>query len=436
MKIELAEYNPQWNDLFLKEKELLMRNPSDKAFRIEHIGSTSVPGLGAKPIIDILLGVKKLSDAHSFIPEMIKLGYEYISKFEDMMPERRYFVKRKNGIRTHHIHTVELTSQFWRRHILFRDYLRTHDKVRDNYYNMKKELALKEWQDSNDYADAKTKFIKGIEKQTLEYISNKIEIAEAEAWYDMYFNAEKDVIENNNISFERFGKAIAVRTDSIPAIIVNRIIGLGIHKQANKRLLEKAFNFYKPFKNIFGIQISPQASPENLGNILIEKGMVLKSYWNKFYRTTEPVIIPDTELEIIEINNKHKKDFSEVVTTVFEIPVSLKGIFEGIVVKHNWYHHMAYDKNKPVAAGSMYVYGDTAWFGIATTLSEYRGRGAQSSIIARRINKAHELGCKWISVETAGHSDEWPNPSFLNLLKYGFNFMYQRPNFVHEPIKN
>ena len=94
---------------------------------------------------------------------------------------------------------------------------------------------------------------------------------------------------------------------------------------------------------------------------------------------------------------------------------------------------MAFDKGKPVAAGSMFIYEDTAWFGMATTLPEYRGKKAQSAIIAERINKAHDLGCKWISVESAEHSDEKPNPSYLNMLKYGFNFMYQRPNLVHEP---
>jgi GNAT superfamily N-acetyltransferase len=163
--------------------------------------------------------------------------------------------------------------------------------------------------------------------------------------------------------------------------------------------------------------------------------MILKSYWNKFYRTTEKVTIPDTSLDIREIGIDHAKDYAKVVTTVFGIPPAMKEIFESAVGKNSWYHYMAFDKNKPVAAGSMYVYGDTAWFGMATTLPEYRGKGAQGAIISARINKAQDLGCKWISVETAEHSEEKPNPSYMNMLKYRFDFIYQRPNFVYEPAK-
>lgn len=67
----------------------------EKIAGIEHIGSTSVHGLGAKPIIDVLLGVDKLKDADAIIPDMELLGYEYVSKYEDIMPERRYFVMRQ-----------------------------------------------------------------------------------------------------------------------------------------------------------------------------------------------------------------------------------------------------------------------------------------------------------------------------------------------------
>jgi len=165
MKIELSAYNPEWTSMYNQTKELFLNSFGDKIDAIEHIGSTSVPGLGAKPIIDILLGVRKLHEAESFIPKMHELGFEYISKYEDVMPERRYFVKREHGKSTHHVHSVEVDSPFWKRHLLFRDYLRMNDDVRDAYFKLKKELSDKEWSDSNDYADAKTEFIRNIEKE-------------------------------------------------------------------------------------------------------------------------------------------------------------------------------------------------------------------------------------------------------------------------------
>ncbi len=165
MKIEIVEYNPEWAKKFEEIKSVFFKSFGDKIAAIEHIGSTSVPGLGAKPIIDVLLGVINLKDADAIIPGMINLGFEYISKYEDVMPYRRYFVKKINENDIYHIHTVETNSEFWKRHLLFRDYLRQNPDVMDEYYDLKIELSNREWNDSNDYADAKTEFIRNIENK-------------------------------------------------------------------------------------------------------------------------------------------------------------------------------------------------------------------------------------------------------------------------------
>jgi GrpB-like predicted nucleotidyltransferase (UPF0157 family) len=169
VKVNLLDYNPAWVNQFQEEKKFISDKLGSKIVSVEHIGSTAVPGLGAKPIIDILLGVKKISDADEFIPKMLELGYEYRNNFEHVMPYRRYFTKPGY----YHVHAVEVTSEFWRRHLLFRDYLRAHDDVRDAYYKIKKELAEREWNDTNDYALAKTEFIKRIEKEAEEYFNRK-----------------------------------------------------------------------------------------------------------------------------------------------------------------------------------------------------------------------------------------------------------------------
>ena len=171
MKIEIVPYNPEWPGRFDEIKELFYSTFGGKIAGIEHIGSTSVPGLGAKPIIDVLLGVNRLSDAEDIIPAMEQLGYEYVFKYEDIMPERRYFVKYLNdtGKSIHHIHSVEINSDFWVRHLLFRDYLREHPAVRDEYFELKKKLAAIDWEDKMGYTDAKTDFIREIEKKAYNY---------------------------------------------------------------------------------------------------------------------------------------------------------------------------------------------------------------------------------------------------------------------------
>ena len=164
MRIEITEYNPEWAKMYDNMKGLFFRSFGDKIAGIEHIGSTSVAGLCAKPIIDILLGVNKLDDADLIIPNMIKLGFDYISKYEDVMPYRRYFNKYENEVSKFHVHTVAIDSDFWKRHIKFRNILRKNENIRNDYCMLKKELAKKEWKDGNEYADAKTEFIRKIEK--------------------------------------------------------------------------------------------------------------------------------------------------------------------------------------------------------------------------------------------------------------------------------
>lgn len=165
MKVSVVEYRPQWQKIFEEEKLRLRAVLNEVSARIEHIGSTSVVGLAAKPIIDIMIGLPDFSVADSRVPQIVALGYEYFKKYEDEMPYRRYFAKNLNTVRTHQIHIVETGSEFWERHLFFRDYLRQNRETADDYAALKKRLAEREWTDVNEYADAKTEFIKAIENK-------------------------------------------------------------------------------------------------------------------------------------------------------------------------------------------------------------------------------------------------------------------------------
>lgn len=163
MKVTVVEYRPEWQKIFEDEKRILQTALGDVPAQIEHIGSTAVAGLAAKPIIDLMVGLEDFSIADNVVPKIEALGYEYIRKYEAVMPFRRFFKKERSGIRTHNIHMVGIGGEFWERHILFRDYLRQNPDVAGQYASLKKELAGREWEDVNEYADAKTEFIKEIE---------------------------------------------------------------------------------------------------------------------------------------------------------------------------------------------------------------------------------------------------------------------------------
>ena len=161
--VRIVDYDPQWPIQYEVEKDRIFGVIGHIVVAIEHIGSTAVPGLGAKPIIDIMIAVHHLTDAEKCIESLKSISYEYVPEFEDSFPERRFFWKGPPKARKYHIHMVELTGDFWKRHLLFRDYLRSHPEVARKYHHLKKELAAKHGSDRDAYTDAKTSFIKSVE---------------------------------------------------------------------------------------------------------------------------------------------------------------------------------------------------------------------------------------------------------------------------------
>ena len=179
MRVKLEKYNPKWKFFFEIEKEKLMNVLGSNGNRIEHIGSTSIPDICAKPVIDIMIGVEKEKQLDSNIKKILTLGYTYVKKYEIFLSFRRYFFKLKNpdiklppiigfddldiNKGTHedcfHIHMVKINSDFWINQLVFRNYLRNNYMARKEYEDVKKSLAELEWDSINEYADAKSQCI-------------------------------------------------------------------------------------------------------------------------------------------------------------------------------------------------------------------------------------------------------------------------------------
>ena len=161
--LTIVKYDSNWPLLFNQEKELILQTFQSEKVLVEHIGSTAIHGLSAKPTIDILIGIETLSIAADLIPLLGRLGYVYVPEFEADLPERRYFYKNRiieDGV---HIHMVEVGSRFWNRHIAFRNYLRVNKDAAFEYEDLKIHLANKYKFDRDCYTDAKTEFITRIE---------------------------------------------------------------------------------------------------------------------------------------------------------------------------------------------------------------------------------------------------------------------------------
>ena len=173
-EVGVVAYDPCWPELFDKERRhLLSCLPADLVKRIEHFGSTAVPGLSAKPIVDILVEVADLEETRMRIAPILEAqGYDYFwrpSNDDGKPPFYAWFIKRdQNGNRTHHIHMVELSfGHHWDR-LLFRDYLIAHPEIARQYGDLKERLAHTHHRDRVAYTKAKSDFITRVTTLTKE----------------------------------------------------------------------------------------------------------------------------------------------------------------------------------------------------------------------------------------------------------------------------
>lgn len=163
-QVSIIPYDPNWPKMFAEERDHLLTSlPREMIGRIEHFGSTAIPGLAAKPIVDMLIEVRSLEETRSrIVPVLEAQRYDYFwrpTSGDDVPPFYAWFIKRDAaGIRTHHIHMVEKDFEQWER-LLFRDYLIEHPEVAKEYEALKLRLAEDYPNDRVAYTNGKTDYV-------------------------------------------------------------------------------------------------------------------------------------------------------------------------------------------------------------------------------------------------------------------------------------
>lgn len=158
--VRIVVYQPTWRFLFEEEAARLRAALGERLLQVEHIGSTAIEGMSAKPLVDIMGAIRGLADVEALVPLVEALGYDY--KRDDPRPNRAFFAKGPPSRRTHHLHLAELGTAYWEESILFRDYLRKHSEAAKAYAELKRRLAGEYPGDRGSYAAGKTDFVKGI----------------------------------------------------------------------------------------------------------------------------------------------------------------------------------------------------------------------------------------------------------------------------------
>ena len=167
-KVEVVAYSPQWRDAFEAEAKHVSAALGENVVAIHHIGSTAIPNIYAKPIVDLLGEVRDITEVDGQSSVMELIGYEVMGEFG--IPGRRYFRKNnREGIRTHQIHAFETGSAEVERHLAFRDYMIANPEDAQRYSELKRQLAKEHPQSMDGYMDGKDGFIKEMDRRAAQW---------------------------------------------------------------------------------------------------------------------------------------------------------------------------------------------------------------------------------------------------------------------------
>jgi len=171
-KVEVVPHDPRWRDAFEAEARQVVAALGENVVAVHHIGSTAVPDIYAKPVVDLLVEVRDLTGVDGRRPAMESLGYEVMGEYG--IPGRRYFRKdNREGIRTHNLHAFEAGSGEVERHLAFRDYMIAHPGEAQRYSELKRKLAEEHPRSMEGYMDGKDGFVKEMDRRAARWRSSR-----------------------------------------------------------------------------------------------------------------------------------------------------------------------------------------------------------------------------------------------------------------------
>ncbi|HEY7691450.1 MAG TPA: GNAT family N-acetyltransferase [Gaiellaceae bacterium] len=212
------------------------------------------------------------------------------------------------------------------------------------------------------------------------------------------------------------GGAVCLAMRRLPGRMFNRVLGLAALDD-----LDEIAAFY-------GDGEWWVSDSHELGRELEERGFARDYGWMKFSRGVGPREAR-SELAVVPVDAARAGDFGTVVAGGYLLPDWSESFAANVVGRPGWSCYVAYDGDRPAGAGALFVDGTVGWLGFGATLPEYRGRGAQSALLAARIEDARRQGCRTVVTETGELEDDRPSNSYRNILRAGFREAGVRPNY-------
>ena len=205
----------------------------------------------------------------------------------------------------------------------------------------------------------------------------------------------------------------------------NRATGLGLDEPATEELVDGTLAFLEGTRSY--VSVAPEARPAELATWLQARGLTPGYGWTKFVRPSTDPPEAQTTLRIERV--EHGEAFGAAAAGGFEVPDLFRDWLALLPTRDGWHCFVAFEGDEPAGAGALYVTGKIGWLGIGATVPEHRGKGAQSALIAKRIEAAAELGCEVVVSETGKPIDGRAGRSYRNLVRAGLEPVYVRPSF-------
>lgn len=235
------------------------------------------------------------------------------------------------------------------------------------------------------------------------------------------------------IKGEKVGGGFVSVASRLPAsaIVINRAIGLGLGASETEATVRRVVECYtEPRVARFFVQVHPEAQPPNLSQMLEAHGLVKARGWQKFSRGRDPVPAPRTDLQVKLIDVEHAAASAKIACDGFDLGDEAQPWIALLPTRGRWRVFMSFDGDRPAGTGAVFIDGDTAWTDFGATAPAFRKRGAQSALLAARVQFALDHGCKQIFTCTGEEVPGDPQHSYSNIMRCGFKETYVRANYA------
>lgn len=257
-----------------------------------------------------------------------------------------------------------------------------------------------------------------------------LERAEHEAWEDLYRACPAEVASGLGLGVERMDGALYLQARAIPLTQFNRLSGLGL--AADDSAIDRALRQFREAGMAQAwFQVAPGPLQARTEAHLTRAGLQPhERRWVKFWRPTEPAPRVATALTIVPVDRTSADRFADAVLAGFGMPPMLKPWLAALPDRRGWHCFMALAGDVAVAGAALRIAGGIGWLGIGATRPEHRQKGAQSALLAARIEAGLARGVEGFTTETGRPLPGEPGPSFANIKRAGFRIAYDRPNWA------